>query len=72
MSGERLSEDIVDELEARGDELSKRAARYIRLKRQMLAGRESEIRHMVAVRNGLQAANERLQARDDYVTGCLV
>lgn len=39
-------EDIVDALEARGDDLSRRAARYIRIKRTMLAGREAEIRHM--------------------------
>lgn len=38
--------DITEALDARGDELSVRAARYIRLKLHMLAGRESEIRHM--------------------------
>jgi len=40
--------DIVEALDARGDDLSVRAARYIRLKLHMLAGREAEIRHMAA------------------------
>lgn len=33
--------DIVEELEARGDDLSLRAARYIRMKQRMLGERES-------------------------------
>lgn len=45
---ERL--DLVEELEQRGDDLCIRAARYIRLKCHMLAGREAEIRHMIEVR----------------------
>ena len=43
--------DIVEELEQRGDELSLRAARYIRLKQHMLAGREAEVRHMAEWRH---------------------
>lgn len=46
LAEERL--DIVEELEARGDKLSLRAAKYIRLKPWMLAGREAEIRYMAA------------------------
>lgn len=38
MTADQTHLDIAEELEARGDDLSRRAARYIRLKRNMLAG----------------------------------
>lgn len=41
-----MPEDIVDELEARGDSLSLRAARYIRIKRNTEEGLERELRRM--------------------------
>lgn len=41
-----MAEDIVDELEAEGSDLSKRAARYIRIKRQTEAGLEQQLRSM--------------------------
>jgi phosphoribosylformylglycinamidine (FGAM) synthase PurS component len=41
-----MAEDIVDELEARGDPLSIRAARYIRIKRNTEEGLERELRRM--------------------------
>lgn len=41
-----MAEDIVDELEVRGDPLSMRAARYIRIKRNTEEGLERELRRM--------------------------
>jgi repressor of nif and glnA expression len=43
-SNQRL--DIAEELEARGDELSLRAARYIRIKRHMMAGVSEAYRNL--------------------------
>jgi hypothetical protein len=40
--------DIVDELQARGDALSLRAARYIRMKRTMLEGVQMAYRKLCA------------------------
>jgi hypothetical protein len=41
-----VPEDIVDELEARGDPLSVRAARYIRIKRSTEDGLRTELRRV--------------------------
>lgn len=45
-----MAEDIVDELEAEGSELSLRAARYIRVKRSWAASLEAD-RHAAAQRS---------------------
>jgi hypothetical protein len=45
-----MAEDIVDELRARGDPLSMRAARYIEVKRSWAAALEAD-RHAAAERS---------------------
>lgn len=53
-----MAEDIVDELDAEGSDLSRRAARYIRIKRQTEAGLQEQLRSMCRKSLALESSGQ--------------